>query len=82
MQILAELIPAFRLYGVCIPCERMELLDLGALVQSLGRGATVSEVRMRLRCTQCGVRRPDLRVVYVGADAEASSFSYRRDGVL
>jgi hypothetical protein len=79
MQPLAELTDCFRLYGVCIPCGRMEQLDLEALIGLLGGDATVTDVRSRLRCRQCGVRRSDLRVVYVGRDALSGSFSYRRN---
>lgn len=79
MQPLAELIRCFRLYGVCIPCGRMEILDLHALLERLGSEATVTDVRMRLRCRVCGMQRPDIRVVYVGTNALAGTFSYRRD---
>lgn len=79
MLSLTELTACFRLYGVCIPCGRMEPLDLEGLIATLGGEATVTDVRHRLRCRQCGVRRPDLRVVYVGKDALSGSFSYRRD---
>jgi hypothetical protein len=56
----------------------MEQLDLKALMVRLGADATVSDVRSRLRCRGCGQRRPDIRVVYVGANAIAGTFSYRR----
>ena len=78
MQPLSELAECFRLYGVCIACERMEQLDLEQLIERLGGETTVSDVRSRLRCRSCGERRPDIRVVYVGVNAMAGTFSYRR----
>jgi ribosomal protein S14 len=77
MQPLVELRAAFRLYAVCIPCGRMELMDLDQLIQHLGTSATVTDVRRRLRCRTCGELRPDVRVVYVGVGRIAAGFSYR-----
>jgi len=79
MQPLIELTQRFRIYAVCIPCGRMELLAMEALVAKLGARATVTDVRLRLRCSRCGSKRPDVRVVYVGVDHEAAGFRYREE---
>jgi len=78
MQLLVELSRCFHIYAVCIPCGRMQLLAIENLLRQLGDDATVSDVRARLRCTECGEHRPDVRVIYVGPDQEAAGFRYRR----
>ena len=78
MQPLVELARSFRLYAVCIPCGRMELLAIEHLIRQLGGAATVSDVRARLRCRECGERRADVRVIYVGPDQQAAGFRYRQ----
>ncbi len=77
MQPLVELSRCFRIYAVCIPCGRMQLLVIDHLIGRLGDDATVSDVRSRLRCSQCGERRPDVRVIYVGPDQQVAGFRYR-----
>lgn len=78
MQPLVELARSFRIYAVCIPCGRMELLAIEALISQLGGASTVSDVRARLRCRECGERRADVRVIYVGPDQQAAGFHYRQ----
>ncbi len=78
MQPLVELARNFRLYAVCIPCGRMELLAIENLISRLGGTSTVSDVRARLRCRECGERRADVRVIYVGPDQQAAGFRYRQ----
>lgn len=78
MQQLVELARSFRIYAVCIPCGRMQLLAIEHLISQLGGESTVSDVRARLRCRECGERRPDVRVIYVGPDQAAAGFRYRQ----
>lgn len=78
MQTLGDLEKSFELYGVCVPCQRMERLPLNSLIEQLGADANVAVVRSRLRCGHCGERRADLRIVYGGACGRAARFEYRR----
>ncbi len=78
MQPLVELAESFRIYAVCIPCGRMELLAIENLISRLGETSTVSDVRARLRCRECGERRADVRVIYVGPQQQAAGFRYRQ----
>jgi hypothetical protein len=66
MQRLVDLTENFRVYAVCVPCGRMEPLDLDALVSHRGRLLTVADLRARLRCRICRQRTHDLRIIYVG----------------
>ena len=78
MQPLVELARSFRIYAVCIPCGRMESLAIENLISQLGGASTVSDVRARLRCRECGERRADVRVIYVGPEQRAAGFRYRQ----
>ena len=78
MQTLSELIESFHLYGVCEPCDRMDKIDLPALVDALGGDYPVQDVRKRIRCKQCGYRTENMRIVYVGPGGRAASFRYTR----
>jgi hypothetical protein len=55
----------------------MEPLPLARLVLELGADYPVTRLRDRLRCSNCNRRTRDLRIVYVGPDANASGFHYR-----
>jgi hypothetical protein len=77
MQTLADLKNSFHLYAVCSVCRRMEPLPLARLVLELGADYPVTRLRDRLRCSNCNRRTRDLRIVYVGPDANASGFHYR-----
>ena len=78
MQTLSELVESFHLYGVCEPCDRMEQIDLAALVERFGADYPMQKVRAGLRCGQCGARTENLRIVYVGPEGRAAGFRYRR----
>lgn len=78
MQRLQELLESFRVYALCVPCGRMEAVDLRQAVQRLGAEATVAELRARVRCRGCGSRTRDVRVVYVGPEHRRATFHYRR----
>jgi hypothetical protein len=77
MQKLADLADSFQLYAVCVQCERMEQMDIPALIEMLGEGTPVSTIRTRLRCRGCGNRTGDMRIVYVGNHKRAAVFGYR-----
>ncbi|MEM7220263.1 MAG: hypothetical protein AAF515_18015 [Pseudomonadota bacterium] len=54
----------------------MVRLEVQALVEVFGAQATVDDIRRRLRCTRCGRRSHNLRVVYRGADGGAAAFRH------
>lgn len=78
MQRLTELRERFRVYALCVPCGRMEPVDLGAALAQLGEAGTVADLRERVRCRECGRRTRDVRVVYVGPEHRLAAFHYRR----
>lgn len=78
MQCLIELCELFRVYAVCVPCGRMEAVDLETAIARLGKTSTVADLRDRVRCRDCGRRTHDLRVVYVGPKERPAAFHYRR----
>ncbi|MFU8817345.1 MAG: hypothetical protein ACNA7W_18510 [Pseudomonadales bacterium] len=77
MQRLIDLIENFRVYALCVPCGRMEPLDLDAVVSQLGRELTVEDLRARVRCRGCRQRTRDIRIVYVGPKDRPAAFHYR-----
>lgn len=79
MQPLSELVDRFAVYALCLPCGRMEALDVAGLLQRLGVDSTLDDLRPRLRCRVCGMRSRELRVVYVGPAGRAIVFQYRRE---
>jgi len=78
MQRLSELRGSFEVYALCPPCGRMEALPLAALLERFGPDVTLTDIRPRLRCRECGQRSHDLRVVYVGPEGRHITFQYRR----
>ena len=78
MQKLTDLVDSFQIYGLCIPCGRMEALPLADIIYQEGPDITLQDLRGRLRCRCCGRRSEDLRVVYVGREGVAAAFHYRR----
>jgi len=78
MQRLQELLESFRVYALCVPCGRMEAVDLHQALQRLGAEATVGELRERVRCRGCGARTRDVRVIYVGPEHRRATFHYQR----
>ena len=78
MQKLTDLVDSFQVYGLCIPCGRMEPLPLRELIARHGPAITLDRVRGRLRCRCCGRRSRELRVIYVGPAGATTSFHYRR----
>lgn len=77
MQRLVDLQACFRVYALCVPCGRMEPVDLGAALAHLGDRATVADLRARVRCRTCGRRTEDVRIVYLGPEGREASFKYR-----
>ena len=77
MTLIQDLHTRFRLYAVCSGCRRMVALPLDELLARLGPTATVSDIRQRVRCHDCGQRTRDVRIVYVGPCASAAGFHYR-----
>lgn len=82
MQPLSELVDRFAVYALCLPCGRMEALDVAGLLARFGAASTLEDIRPRLRCRACGTRSRELRVVYVGPAGRAIVFQYRREGGL
>jgi hypothetical protein len=78
MQQLTDLLESFRVYALCVPCGRMEAVDLDAAVAILGEAGTVMDLRHRVRCRDCGQHTRDIRVVYVGPRERPAAFHYRR----
>ena len=78
MQRLMDLIENFRVYALCVPCGRMEPLDLDALGARLGPELTTEDLRARVRCARCSERTHDIRIVYVGPRDRPAAFHYRR----
>jgi hypothetical protein len=78
MQTLQDLVTAFRLYGVCEDCQRVEAVDLAKLIEKEGGDYPVNRIRMRLHCRLCKQRTQALRIVYVGPEGRASGFRYAR----
>ena len=78
MQRLSELHGSFEVYALCPPCGRMEALPLAALIEQCGPAVTLTDIRPRLRCRECGTRSQELRVVYVGPEGRPVVFQYRR----
>ena len=74
---LADLLDAFELFAVCTSCHKTEQLNLQVLCDQRGRGYSIEAVRQRVRCTDCGRRTQDIRIVYIGQCGGASGFHYR-----
>jgi hypothetical protein len=56
----------YGLIAQCTLCHRFADLDLAApQVRRLGPDATVPEIRRRLRCTKCGLKRASVQVAAV-----------------
>lgn len=53
---LGDLSPGDFLSARCPSCDRSEALDIPALVARLGPDFEVTDLRDRLRCSQCGRR--------------------------
>ena len=61
----------FMVLAFCGACDHQAPLDRARVPAS----ASVSEVCRRLRCSACGSRQTDLRILYTGA----GGFHYRRE---
>jgi hypothetical protein len=69
---LSSIPDSFKLYAVCAACERMEEVDRLAVIEKSG-DMTVKYFRTKVRCSECGKRTEDIRIVYVGK----TGFGYR-----
>ena len=72
MKHLTEIPHSFKLYAVCHRCERMEEVDRKSIVGNQG-DMTIAYFRTKIRCSECGTRTEDIRIVYVGT----TGFGYR-----
>lgn len=72
LKTLSEIPPTFTVSGVCVSCERMEVIDHLDLVLRKG-DMTVKQFKSKVRCKVCGQRTGDIRIAYVGN----TGFSYR-----
>ena len=55
----------YGLIAQCELCRRFVPLDLDAIAKRLGVEITVPDVRRRLRCTRCGLKRASVQVAAV-----------------
>jgi hypothetical protein len=55
----------------------MVQLPTARLIQDLGGETELADIRRRIRCSDCGARTTDIRIVYVGPDRSAAGFHYR-----
>jgi hypothetical protein len=53
----------FRIVVYCDACDRSALLDRAKVPE----GMTVEQIRKALRCSSCGSRSAEIRIVYTGA---------------
>ena len=72
MRTLTKIPDTFKLYAVCTDCERMEEVDRLGVIEKAG-DMTVTDFRKRVRCSACGTRTEDIRIVFVGE----TGFGYR-----
>lgn len=63
---LGDLTAAYRLYGVCNACSRMDKLSVVALATRLGPRHPIARIRDKLRCRRCHSRDCGIRIVWVG----------------
>lgn len=78
MQTLEDLLESFHLYAVCVTCKRTVQLPIARLIDQVGAEVSAMEIRRRVRCSRCGERTGDIRIIYVGPDRAAAGFHYRR----
>ena len=72
MRTLGEIPSTFKLYAVCHRCERSVEVDHKAVLEEQG-DMTIEYFRQKVRCSECGKRTRDIRIVYVGN----TGFGYR-----
>ena len=67
-SLLRDIAKAEQLWVACARCrhEQHKPLDLRGLIDHLGRSASISDLRQRLKCTQCNSRQVEFRTTYVG----------------
>ena len=74
---LNDLRSRFQLYALCSACDRMEAVNIAALLKILPAETPVEIIRRRVRCSSCLTRTEDIRIVYVGEGDRAATFQYR-----
>ena len=73
MKTLAEIPLTFKLYCICaVNCERSVEVDRKTIMRDQG-DMTIDYFRKKVRCSECGERTEDIRLVYVGK----TGFGYR-----
>ena len=73
MRTIAEIPLSFKLYAICaVNCARSVEIDHKALMWDQG-DMTLDYFRKKIRCSECGSRTEDIRLVYVGK----TGFAYR-----
>jgi len=78
LQRLTDLVANFRVYALCVPCGRMEPVDLDEAITRLGAASTMADLRDRVRCRACGQHTRDVRLIYMGPCGRSATFHYRR----
>lgn len=76
-MLLNDLRLSFQLYALCSACDRMEAVNIAALLEVLPADTPVDTIRRRVRCSSCRCRTEDIRIVYVGEGERAATFQYR-----
>ncbi len=60
---LGELKGSIRVYAVCEPCKRSEILNVRDLIRRYGAQVPISWFKRMLRCTRCGRRSATLKII-------------------
>jgi hypothetical protein len=76
-MLLNDLRLSFQLYALCSACDRMEAVNIAALLKVLPADTPIATIRRRVRCSSCHNRTEDIRIVYVGEGEKAATFQYR-----
>ena len=52
------------IFALCGPCGRSVKLSTARLAAVYGAALTINQLKRRLACTECGVRRREIRIVF------------------
>ena len=55
----------------CKPCGHAPLVPVTAMIEQYGGETTVDHVRAKARCSSCGQKTFEFRIVYCGASYDA-----------
>jgi hypothetical protein len=60
---LGQLSGTHELIAACLGCGRIVQLSVPALILRYGNACPVEDIRKRIKCSECGKRTQDLRIV-------------------